>query len=52
MARVLQPEKIQKKRTPSREALEIRDYCPYTFSVEEKADGDLVDHLHEVNRKC
>ena len=50
---VLQPEKIQKKRTPSREALEIRDYCrTHTFSVEEKADGEIVDHVHEVNRKC
>ena len=45
--------KIQKKRTPSREALEIRDYCrTHTFSVEEKADGEIVDHVHEVNRKC
>ena len=39
--------KIQKKRTPSREALEIRDYCRT-----EKADGEIVDHVHEVNRKC
>ena len=45
--------KIQKTRTPSREALEIRDYCrTHTFSVEEKADGEIVDHVHEVNRKC
>ena len=34
-------------------SLEIRDYCrTHTFSVEEKADGEIVDHVHEVNRKC
>ena len=47
------PEKDPEEAHASREALEIRDYCrTHTFSVEEKADGEIVDHVHEVNRKC
>ena len=50
---VLQAGKRSREAHASREALEIRDYCrTHTFSVEEKADGEIVDHVHEVNRKC
>lgn len=43
---------VLKKRVPSKEAMEIRDYCrAHTFSVEEKADGAIVYHVHEETKK-
>ena len=43
--------KIMKKRIPSQEAMEIRNYCrTHTFSVEEKADGKIIYHIDEARK--
>lgn len=45
--------KILKKRIPSQEAMEIRDYCrTHSFSVEEKAGGEIVSHIREDKKEC
>ena len=44
--------KIARKRTPSKEAQEIRDYCrTHSFSVEETPDGKIVYHIDEARNK-
>lgn len=45
--------KVLKKRVPSKEAMEIRDYCrTHSFSVEEKADGQIIYHIDEAQKEC
>lgn len=44
--------KILKKRTPSREALEIRDFCrSHPLSASKTADGTIVFQIQEPNGK-
>ena len=43
--------KILKKRVPSKEAMEIRNYCrAHVFSVEEKASGEIICHIDEERK--
>lgn len=45
--------KILKKRVPSKEAMEIREYCrTHSFSVEETPTGEILYHISEDKKEC